>query len=65
MSQESSELGIQYAEAVLGRILLSPEWLPPGTRVDRWEVVARLGQGDTAPRIPCAERAALGAGCTR
>ncbi|WP_158626355.1 serine/threonine-protein kinase [Corallococcus sp. AB049A] len=45
MSRESSELGIQHAEAVLGRVLLSPEWLPPGTRVDRWEVVARLGAG--------------------
>lgn len=45
VSRESSELGIQHAEAVLGRVLLSPEWLPPGTRVDRWEVVARLGAG--------------------
>ncbi|WP_158619172.1 serine/threonine-protein kinase [Corallococcus sp. AB011P] len=45
MSSESPELGLRHAEAVLGRVLLSPEWLPPGTRVDRWEVVARLGAG--------------------
>jgi eukaryotic-like serine/threonine-protein kinase len=30
--------------AVPGRFL-SVEWLPPGTRVDRWEVVERLGAG--------------------
>ncbi|RKG85543.1 serine/threonine protein kinase, partial [Corallococcus terminator] len=29
----------------VGRIVLSAEWLPPGTRVDRWEVVGRLGAG--------------------
>ncbi|WP_434301622.1 serine/threonine protein kinase [Corallococcus exiguus] len=45
VSSESAELGLRHAEAVLGRVLLSPEWLPPGTRVDRWEVVARLGAG--------------------
>ncbi|WP_158616606.1 serine/threonine-protein kinase [Corallococcus sp. CA054B] len=45
MISESPELGLRHAEAVLGRVLLSPEWLPPGTRVDRWEVVARLGAG--------------------
>ncbi|XHF23556.1 serine/threonine protein kinase [Corallococcus exercitus] len=45
MSSESPELEILHAEAVLGRVLLSAEWLPPGTRVDRWEVVERLGAG--------------------
>nr|WP_255651776.1 serine/threonine-protein kinase [Corallococcus sp. AS-1-12] len=45
VSSESPELGLRHAEAVLGRVLLSPEWLPPGTRVDRWEVVERLGAG--------------------
>lgn len=45
MSTESPELGVRHAEAVLGRVLLSPDWLPPGTRVDRWEVVERLGAG--------------------
>ncbi|WP_158617714.1 serine/threonine-protein kinase [Corallococcus sp. CA049B] len=45
MSSESPELGLHHAEAVLGRVLLSPEWLPPGTRVDCWEVMDRLGAG--------------------
>ncbi|RYZ40861.1 MAG: serine/threonine protein kinase [Myxococcaceae bacterium] len=43
MSRESLEAGRSGMDA--GRILLSAEWLPPGTRVDRWEVVGRLGAG--------------------
>ncbi|RKG86262.1 serine/threonine-protein kinase [Corallococcus terminator] len=43
MSSESPE--VERPGAELGRILLSAEWLPPGTRVDRWEVVGRLGAG--------------------
>ncbi|RYZ43077.1 MAG: serine/threonine protein kinase [Myxococcaceae bacterium] len=43
MSSESPE--VERPGAELGRILSSAEWLPPGTRVDRWEVVGRLGAG--------------------
>ncbi|RKH02778.1 serine/threonine protein kinase [Corallococcus carmarthensis] len=45
VSSESPELGLRHAEAVLGRVLLSAEWLLPGTQVGRWEVMARLGAG--------------------
>ncbi|CAM3598808.1 protein kinase [Corallococcus sp. ZKHCc1 1396] len=43
MSRDSLEAGRFGLGA--GHVLLSAEWLPPGTRVERWEVVGRLGAG--------------------
>jgi eukaryotic-like serine/threonine-protein kinase len=42
MTHESPEEGVPDAPSAR---FLSVEWLPPGTRVDRWEVVERLGAG--------------------
>ena len=45
MNSESPEVGRPGAGMVAGPWLVSAEWLPPGTRVEGWEVVGRLGAG--------------------